>query len=210
MATQVSLNTGSYQLACEKSVNKLQIDSWLNEGKPLKWISDRLGDMGDYISVNSIVKYKKYRDEIIKKELEADPLYQAKQTEITEQFNMSVAKVQKVDMIGQLSNMIEHSAELLTDARSDDIRINNIKDMRMVQQTMLEAIQVYGDTMLKAQQYSAIENDPSILKGGDRTTININVKTALADILRNAVEEGGNNGFGIIDAIRNGIGNTNQ
>lgn len=210
MATQVSLNTGSYQLACEKSTNKLQIDSWLNEGKPLKWISDRLNDMGDYISVNSIVKYKKYRDEIIKKELEADPLYQAKQTEITEQFNMSVAKVQKVDMIGQLSNMIEHSAELLTDARSDDIRINNIKDMRMVQQTMLEAIQVYGDTMLKAQQYSAIENDPSILKGGDRTTININVKTALADILRNAVEEGGNNGFGIIDAIRNGIGNTNQ
>ena len=205
MATKVSSNTGSYQLACEASPNKQQIDIWLNEGKTQKWISDQLKSMGDYISVNSIAKYKKYRDEQIQEELMADPVYQAKVYEVNEQLNQSIGKIKKVDMLGELANIVEHSAELLTEARYNDIQIHSIKDLRMVQQTMLEAIQVYGDTMLKAQQYRAVEEDPSILQKKN-TTINVNIRTALTDILSSAMKEGGNgNGYGIIDQLRNGI-----
>ena len=74
----------------------------------------------------------------------------------------------------------------------------------MVQQTMLEAIQAYGDTMLKAQQFKAVEDDPSLLKKD--TNININIRTTLADILSDAMAKGGNgNGYGIVDQLRNGI-----
>ena len=205
MAKQVSSNTGSYQLACEASPNKQQIDIWLNEGRPQKWISDQLKEMGDYISVNSIAKYKKYRDEQIQEELMADPVYQAKVYEVNEQLNESIAKIKKVDMLGELAEIIDHSAELLVGAREDGIKINSVKDMRMVQQTMLEAIQAYGDTMLKAQQFRAIEEDPSLLQKKN-TTINVNIRTALTDILTNAMKEGGNNnGYGLIDQLRNGI-----
>lgn len=208
-ATQALQNVGTYQLACMGSPNKQSIDMWLNEGKSYKFISEELKKLGDYISVNSIAKYKKYRDEQIQEELMEDPVYQAKVYEVNEQLNQSIAKIQKVDMIGELANIIEHSSEMLVEARESDIKINSVKDIRMVQQTMLEAIQVYGDTMLKAQQYAAIENDPGILKN-EKTTININVKSALADILKSAVsEEGGSgNGYEFIDRIRQGLSNT--
>lgn len=205
MAKQISSNTGSYQLACEASPNKQQIDIWLNEGKPQKWISEQLKEMGDYISVNSIAKYKKYRDEHIQTELMADPVYQAKVYEVNEQLNESIAKIKKVDMLGELAEIVEHSAELLSDARDRNIQINSVKDLRMVQQTMLEAIQAYGDTMLKAQQFRAIEDDPSLLQKKN-TTININIRSALTDLLTDAMKKGGNgNGYGIIDQLRNGI-----
>ena len=204
MGNQVSSNTGSYQLACEKSPNKQQIDIWLNEGRPQKWISDQLREMGDYISVNSIAKYKKYRDEHIQQELMEDPQFQAKVYEVNEQLNESIGKIKKVDMVGELAEIIDHSSELLRHARQDGIEVRSVKDMRMVQQTMLEAIQAYGDTMLKAQQFKAVEDDPSLLKKD--TNININIRTTLADILSDAMAKGGNgNGYGIVDQLRNGI-----
>lgn len=204
MGNQVSSNTGSYQLACEKSPNKQQIDIWLNEGRPQKWISEQLREMGDYISVNSIAKYKKYRDEHIQQELMEDPQFQAKVYEVNEQLNESIGKIKKVDMLGELAEIIDHSSELLRHARQDGIEVRSVKDMRMVQQTMLEAIQAYGDTMLKAQQFKAVEDDPSLLKKD--TNININIRTTLADILSDAMAKGGNgNGYGIVDQLRNGI-----
>lgn len=205
MGNQVSLNTGSYQLACEASPNKQMIDMWLNEGKTQKWISDQLKEMGDYISVNSIAKYKKYRDEQIQAELMEDPTFQAKVYEVNEQLNQSIGKIKKVDMLGELAEIVDHSAELLKDARDNGIEIRSVKDLRMVQQTMLEAIQVYGDTMLKAQQYAAVQEDPSILQKKN-TTININIKTALTDILTQAMQKGNEDGgYSIIDSLRNGI-----
>ena len=78
---------GQYQLACEASPNKLQIDTWLNEGKPIQWISDQLKAMGDYISTNSISKYKKYRDTMIREELEKEPQFIAKEQAATEIMN---------------------------------------------------------------------------------------------------------------------------
>lgn len=201
---QVS-NSGTYKLAVEASPNKQQIDIWLNEGKSQKWISNQLKSMDDYISVNSIAKYKKYRDEHIQQELMADPQYQAKVYEANEQLSESISKIRKVDMIGELSDIIDHSAELLADAKDNDIRINNVKDMRMIQQTMLEAIQAYGDTMLKAQQYAAINDNPDLLKN-EKTTININIKSTLADILRTAIEDKGD-GYNMIDTLRKGVDN---
>lgn len=195
-----------YKMGVEASPHKQQIDTWLNEGKALTWISNELKGMGGYLSTNALSKYKKARDERIQKELEKTPEFKAKQQMVTEQFNDSVAKIQKVDLIGRLSELIEDSAELLEDAKMHGIQINNVKDMRMVQQTMLDAINAYGDTMLKAQQFEEINNDPSLLKK-QSTTININVKSALTDILRSAMEEGGD-GYGIIDKLRAGVTGT--
>ena len=153
-----------YALGCEASPHKQQIDQWINEGKANKWISEQLKELGGYISPASIAKYKKHRDEQIMKDLEATPEFQAKQMMVTEQFNNSVAKIQKVDLIGRLSDMIEDSAELLEDAKIRGIQINSVKDLRMVQQTMLDAISVYGETMLNAQKFQEIQNDPSLLQ----------------------------------------------
>ena len=197
---------GMYKMGVEASPHKQQIDTWLNEGKALTWISNELKGMGGYLSTNALSKYKRARDERIQKELEKTPEFKAKQQMVTEQFNDSVAKIQKVDLIGRLSELIEDSAELLEDAKMRGIQINNVKDMRMVQQTMLDAINAYGDTMLKAQQFEEINNDPSLLKK-QSTTININVKSALTDILRTAMEEGGD-GYGIIDKLRAGVTGT--
>ena len=80
--------------------------------------------------------------------------------------------------------------------------------MRMVQQTMLDAISVYGETMLNAQKYDEINNNPSLLQNNN-TTININIKSALTDILKGAMEDGAN-GYAIIDKLRSGIVGTNR
>lgn len=200
-------NYGMYQLGCEASPHRQQIDAWINEGKTNKWISEQLRDLGGYISPTSIAKYKKHRDEIIMKELEETPEFQAKQMMVTEQFNQSVAKIQKVDLIGRLSELIEDSAEMLEDAKMRGIQINSVKDMRMVQQTMLDAITAYGETMLNAQKFAEIQNDPSLLQNRN-TTININIKDTLADILKGAMNDG-DNGFSIIDKLRSGINQSN-
>lgn len=201
-------NTGMYQLGCEASPHRQKIDAWINEGKTNKWISEQLRELDGYISPTSISKYRKHRDEAIIKELEETPEFQAKQMMVTEQFNQSVAKIQKVDLIGRLSGLIEDSAELLADAKMRDIQINSIKDMRMIQQTMLDAISVYGETMLNAQKYDEINNNPSLLQNNN-TTININIKSALTDILKGAMEDGAN-GYAIIDKLRSGIVGTNR
>ena len=201
-------NTGMYQLGCEASPHRQKIDTWINEGKTNKWISEQLRELDGYISPTSISKYRKHRDEVIIRELEETPEFQAKQMMVTEQFNQSVAKIQKVDLIGRLSGLIEDSAELLADAKMRDIQINSIKDMRMIQQTMLDAISVYGETMLNAQKYDEINNNPSLLQNNN-TTININIKSALTDILKGAMEDGAN-GYAIIDKLRSGIVGTNR
>jgi hypothetical protein len=206
-STDRKQNYGMYALGCEASPHKDKIDQWLNEGKTIKWISEQLRELGGYISPASISKYKKHRDEQIMKDLEATPEFQAKQQMVTEQFNQSVAKIQKVDLIGRLSEMIEDSADLLADAKMRGIQINSVKDLRMVQQTMLDAISVYGETMLNAQKFQEIQNDPSLLQNKS-TTININVRDTLTDILKGAMEDG-TDGYSIIDRLRAGIGNSN-
>jgi hypothetical protein len=202
-------STGMYQLACEASPHKDQIDTWLNEGKTFKYISENLRALGDefYISTNSIAKYKQYRDEMIQKELEQLPEYQAKKQEIQARLNDSVAKIQTVDLVGRLGDVIEDSAELLRQAKYDDIKIGSVKDLRMVQQTMIEAVKVYGETMLNAQKFDAINKNPDLLQNKN-TNITINVKNALSDILKGAMQDGGS-GFEFIDRLRAGIGNSN-
>ena len=203
----IILADGMYQLGCEASPHRQKIDQWINEGKANTWMSEELKKLGGYISPSSIGKYKKHRDEIIMKELEETPEFQAKQMMVTDEFQKSVAKIQKVDLIGRLSELIDDSAELLGDAKMRGIQINNVKDMRMVQQTMLDAISAYGETMLNAQKFSEIQNDPSLLQNKS-TTININIRDTLTDILKGAMNDDGD-GYGLIDRLRAGIGNSN-
>jgi hypothetical protein len=202
---EVKENHGMYALACEISPYRNEIDMWLNQNKGPKWISEQLRSFGDeyYISPASITKYSKKRNEIIQREIEETPMFQAKQQMVAEEFNKSVAKIQKVDLIGRLSELIEDSASLLEDAKLRGIQINSVKDMRMVQQTMLDAINAYGETMLNAQKFAEIQNDPSLLQNKS-TTININVKSALTDILIEAMKTGGDS-YGIIDKLREGV-----
>ena len=192
-----TMAVGAYQTACEASPNRQQIDQWLNEGKAAAWISRELNRLyGEKISDRSIMKYKKYRDEWIQQEIEKDPLYQAQTQEIREQLNDGIGKIRKIDTISRLADVIDDSAAMLQQAKEDQVKIRTAQDFRFVAGTMLDAIKLYGDTVLKAQRFEKVNEDPSLLRP---TTINVNVKAALTDILGNAMQSGG---YDLIDKLR--------
>lgn len=194
-----TMAVGSYQTACEASLNKQQIDEWLNEGKAAAWISRELNTRyGEKISDRSIMKYKKYRDEWVQKEIEKDPVYQAQTTEIREQLNDGIGKIKKVDTISRLADVINDSAIMLQQAKDDEIKIRNAQDYKFIAGTMLDAVKLYGDTVLKAQRFDKVNDDPSLLRP---TTVNVNVKAALTDILGEVMHAGG---YELIDKLRNG------
>lgn len=196
-----TMAVGEYRTACEASPNRQQIDAWLNEGKSCAWISRELKSrFGEEISDRSVAKYKRYRDDWIQKEIEKDPLYQAQTQEIREQLNDGIGKIKKVDVISKLADVIEDSATMLAEAKANEVRIRNAQDFKFVAGTMLDAIKLYGDTVLKAQRFQEVEKDPSLLRP---TTINVNVKTALTDILGEAMHQGG---YGLIDRLRAATG----
>lgn len=198
-----TMAVGSYQTACEASPNKQQIDEWLNEGKAAAWISRELSTRyGEKISDRSIMKYKKYRDEWVQKEIEKDPLYQAQTTQIREQLNDGIGKIKKIDTISKLADIIDDSASMLQMAKEDQIRIRNAQDYKFVAGTMLDAIKLYGDTVLKAQRFNEVDKDPSLLRP---TTINVNVKAALTDILGEVMHSGD---YSMIDRLRGGTQDT--
>lgn len=197
---QYQLGVGLYQTACESSPNRQQINIWLNEEKSNIWISKELNRVyGEKISDKSISKYRKYYEEEVQRQLEATPEYQAKIQVMNDEFNMSLGKVKSVDVLAKLTDLISDSADLLAHAKEDDIKINDIKEMRMVQQTMIDAIKIYGDTVLKAQKLEEINKNPDLLRP---TTVNVNIKSALTDILRGVMGNGESN-FDIIDRLRN-------
>ena len=192
-----TMAVGAYQTACEASPNRQQIDQWLNEGKAAAWISRELNRLyGEKISDRSIMKYKKYRDEWIQQEIEKDPLYQAQTQEIREQLNDGIGKIRKIDTISRLADVIDDSAAMLQQAKEDQVKIRTAQDFKFVAGTMLDAIKLYGDTVLKAQRFEKVNEDPSLLRP---TTINVNVKAALTDILGNAMKTGG---YDLIDKLR--------
>jgi hypothetical protein len=192
-----TMAVGAYQTACEASPNRQQIDQWLNEGKAAAWISRELNRLyGEKISDRSIMKYKKYRDEWIQQEIEKDPLYQAQTQEIREQLNDGIGKIRKIDTISRLADVIDDSAAMLQQAKEDQVKIRTAQDFKFVAGTMLDAIKLYGDTVLKAQRFEKVNEDPSLLRP---TTINVNVKAALTDILGNAIQTGG---YDLIDKLR--------
>jgi len=200
-----TMAVGNYQTACEASPHKQQIDSWLNDGKPSEWISRELKkQFGESITGRSVTKYKKYREEWVQKQLEQDPVYNAKIKTINEQVNDGIGKIRQVDTIGKLADIIDDSADMLAIAKQNDIQIKSAQDFKFVASTMLDAIKLYGDTVLKAQRFNAVEQDPSLLRP---TTININVKNALKDVLSEVMQSGN---YNMIDRLRAGTMHTVQ
>ena len=200
-----TMAVGNYQTACEASPHKQQIDSWLNDGKPSEWISRELKkQFGESITGRSVTKYKKYREEWVQKQLEQDPVYNAKIKTINEQVNDGIGKIRQVDTIGKLADIIDDSADMLAIAKQNDIQIKSAQDFKFVASTMLDAIKLYGDTVLKAQRFNAVEQDPSLLRP---TTININVKNALKDVLSEVMQSGN---YNMIDRLRAGTMHTAQ
>lgn len=187
---------GLYATACEESPHKNKIDQWLNEGKSYSWISKQLSALGDKISDKSISKYDKYRNNQIQEKLMEDPMYQAQVKQANETLVEEVGKIKQVNVLNHIAETIQHCADLVEGAKLDDIRVKSVQDLRYVQMSMLEALKLYGDTMLKAQQMQKIEDDPELLK----PTVNINVKNVLVDMLSGADEE---TRFKMIDSIRN-------
>lgn len=193
---------GTNQTACELSPNRTQIDIWLNEGKSNLWISRELqSKFNEKISDKAVGKYRKQREQMIQEELNADPNFQKKLTYANQQLVDGISKMQTVNVIDHLATMIQDSAQMLEEAKLNNIQIRNAQDMRFVSQTMLDAIKQYGDIMLKMQKYNAVENNPDILRP---QTINVNVRGALTDILKEAMASGGN-GYALIDKLRAGI-----
>lgn len=200
MGQQVAI--GTYQTACEMSPNRTQIDLWLNEGKSNLWISKELQSRyNEKISDKAVGKYRKYREQHIQEELTADPDFQKKMAYADQQLSMSIGKMQTVNVIDHLATTIQDCADMLAQARMNDIQIKNVQDMRFVSMTMLDAIKQYGDVMLKMQRFNAVENDPTILKP---QTININIRGALTDILKGAMANG-DGGYALIDKLRAGV-----
>lgn len=191
----------NHKSAVDSSPNRDQIDRWLNEGRAIKWISNELNGLGDYISPATLSKYKKKRELRVKEDLESMPQFEAKQKAVTQLVNDKISQIQTVDLMGNLSKLIDDSAQLLADAKERNIQINNVKDMRMIQQTMLDAITAYGETMLNAQKFQEINKDPSLLKSGN-TTVNIEIKNILSDVLKSSIKEGGEGAYGLIDKLR--------
>ena len=193
---------GTFQTACEMSPNKAQIDMWLNEGKSNSWISRELQSRFDEkISDKAVGKYRKQRDQMIQESLNADPNFQKKMTYANQQLVDGISKMQTVNVIDHLAQTIQDCAEMLQQAKVDEIKIKNVQDMRFVSMTMLDAIKQYGDVMLKMQRFNAVNDDPTLLKP---QTINVNIRGALTDILKEAMA-GGSGGYALIDKLRAGI-----
>lgn len=193
---------GTFQTACEMSPNKAQIDMWLNEGKSNSWISRELQSRFDEkISDKAVGKYRKQRDQMIQESLNADPNFQKKMTYANQQLVDGISKMQTVNVIDHLAQTIQDCAEMLQQAKVDEIKIKNVQDMRFVSMTMLDAIKQYGDVMLKMQRFNAVNDDPTLLKP---QTINVNIRGALTDILKEAMA-GGSGGYALIDKLRAGV-----
>lgn len=193
---------GTFQTACEMSPNKAQIDMWLNEGKSNSWISRELQSrFNEKISDKAVGKYRKQRDQMIQESLNADPNFQKKMAYANQQLVDGISKMQTVNVVDHLAQTIQDCAEMLQQAKVDEIRIKNVQDMRFVSMTMLDAIKQYGDVMLKMQRFNAVNDDPTLLKP---QTINVNIRGALTDILKDAMA-GGSGGYALIDKLRAGV-----
>lgn len=191
----MSSNRGLYSTACESSPHKQKIDQWLNEGKPFAFISRQLDALGAPISEKSVAKYAKYREEQIQKNLMADPVYSGQIQTANQMLIDEIGKMKPINIMNHLAETIDHCAQLVGKAQLDDIKIKNVQDLRYVQMTMLETIKIYSETIMKAQQFQKIEEDPSLLK----PQVTVNVKNVLVDML-SGVDEGSK--AAIIDRMR--------
>lgn len=196
--SDIRVDTGSYATACEKSKFKDKIDQWLNEGKSCAWISGQLKILGDPISDKSIGKYKAKRDERIQEQLMLDPNYQTQITTANQALVDEIAKMKPVNVMNHLAKTIEHCAELIERSRLDDIKITKVQDLRFVHQSMLEALKLYGDTIMNAQKFAKIEDDPTLLK----PTHNTNVQNVLINVLGGMEDDERTN---IIDRLRTSL-----
>lgn len=193
----LNVNRGTYATACEKSPHRTSIDKWMNEGKSNLWISKQLTGLGEKISDKSISKYRQYRDEHLTKELMEEPMYQAQIQKANETLIEEVGKFKQINVLNHLADTIEYCAELIEFSKEDNIRVKGVQELRFVQMTMLETLKIYTDTIMKAQQFAKIEEDPSLLK----PTVTMNVKNVLVDLLGNMNSE---QKFALIDKIRVG------
>ena len=204
MGQQVLIGTN--QTACDMSPNKAQIDMWLNEGKSNSWVSRELqARFNEKISDKAVGKYRKQREQMIQEQLNADPEFQKKMQYANQQLVDGISKMQTVNVVDHLATTIQNCAEMLAEAKMNNIQIKNVQDMRFVSMTMLDAIKQYGDVMLKMQKFNAVNEDPTLLKP---QTINVNIRGALTDILKGAMSGGGNGGgYALIDKLRAGVSN---
>lgn len=193
-------NYGKFQTACEASPHKLQIDQWLNEGKSASWISGQLEKLGEKISDNAIGKYKRYREDRIQEELKKDPVFQ-RQMEVANQTLVNeVGKIKQIDVIKHIADTIDHCATLVQQAQDDEIKVRSVQDLRWIQTTMLDAIKVYGDVVMKMQAYGKIEENPDLL----RPQVSVNAKNVIVDLLKGVDDN--ELRYKLIDSLRTGIG----
>lgn len=191
---------GLYQkTACEESPHKNQIDQWINEGRSNSYISRRLAELGEKISDKSVGKYRTIREEYLQKELQKDPVYQAQIMKANETLVEEVGKFKQVNVMNHIAETIEHCAELIGQSKMDDIKIRSIQDLRYVQMSMIEAMKLYGDMALKAQQMQKVEEDPELL----RPHVTVNVKGVLTEMLGSMDNE---QRIAMIDQLRNRVG----
>lgn len=188
--------------------HKVEIDQMIDDNRSLAYIQSWMQDELEInISKQSIMKYKKKREIQLKNQLEKMPEYQTKMQYLSQDLVDGIGKIKQVDIIGSLSDIITQSSELLRRADDDDIKITSVQDMRFVTQNMMDAIKLYGDTVLKAQKFNEINKNPELLKPNN-TNITIQIQDMLASVLKESITSG--QGFDLVDKLRSGMHGTHH
>jgi len=196
---EISVKRGKYALACEKSPYKVDIDTWLNEGKSYSWISKQLELLGDPISPNSVSKYAKHRQAMVSKKLMEDPTYQDAVNHIKSNIQDGITQVKQLDLMGQLDDVISSNSSLIA-RYAHDVVIETAQDLRYVSQSVIQAIEAKGKLALMSQKHQSNakemeENNGKLSAGGQ-------MKSVLSDILAAMTPE---ERTSLIDKMRNGL-----
>lgn len=155
-------------------------------------------------TVTQVKNYRKQREEEAQFILDTIPEYQAYKMAVREEMNNSLMAMRNVDLIGALTTVMGDSAKMIADANERGVKIKDAKEYRMIQQSLLDTIKLYGEMMILNQKYEMIQKqqeNPEQFRP-QNNTININIKGALSDILKEAVKEGD---YTVVDAMRDVI-----
>lgn len=183
-------------MAVEKSPNRDQIEAWFVKGKSVPWIHKNLKEkFGEYISVNSIQKYSKFRRSKIEAEMHEQSDYTQKMRQLESTLIAKTEAIKEVDIQAGLNDILNYNAELLQQAKHDEIRIKSAQEIRFVQQSMIDAYRLRLEALEHYQKYNAIEKNPDLL----RPTTNIQMTETIRDAISEIIAQ---NGFAEIDRLR--------
>lgn len=119
---------------------------------------------------------------------------------VKEEVNNSILAMRNVDIVQQLTEVIGDVSDRLSHATPNAKKIQTAKDYNDTQRILLETIKLYGELMLLNERYhDFVDKRTNPQASKPQTTININLKESLADILKTATQNGD---YSAVDQMR--------